>query len=368
MTDRQESNAFDGSLVFCDEHGNTGENLLDPDQPMFVLASNDFEHQEALNLLDILAGQGGQEVKFKTLCKSAAGRQRVARFLFDTRVAPNRIAAFIMDKRYMLFTKLVDLVMETLMDHIGVDLYKRGANIATANMLYACVPTFCGEAKTVAALEAFQQLVRHRTSHHVAAYETAGRSLIDACSDPFIADFLEPFFSRDAMPIWLDDLPSDVLDPAIPALFSIIDAWGRRKGARFEVVHDQSKPVLASHNTFMANMALLNEQSEMVGYDRRQFLFPLRASGLHLEPSHVRPQLQIADVCAGALAHFMKAKREGFSDEISDAIEQSDRLKWAVGGVVPSHEVTPETLGTTSQRGSNPIDPLVIRQLKNSRT
>jgi len=38
------------SEVYCDEAGNSGENLLDADQPAFVLASTDFGRSEPNDL------------------------------------------------------------------------------------------------------------------------------------------------------------------------------------------------------------------------------------------------------------------------------------------------------------------------------
>ncbi len=36
------------AIVYCDEAGNTGANLLDMEQPFFILASNDFSVGETL--------------------------------------------------------------------------------------------------------------------------------------------------------------------------------------------------------------------------------------------------------------------------------------------------------------------------------
>jgi hypothetical protein len=131
--------------VYCDETGNTGERLLDSDQTHFVLASNDYGNEEAHDLMLPLTSQGAPEVKFKVLKRTVTGRERLKSFLFDPRVNPTRIAACVMNKRFMVFTKLVDIIMETVVHDNGGDLYKDGANLATANMMYYCLPAFCGE-------------------------------------------------------------------------------------------------------------------------------------------------------------------------------------------------------------------------------
>lgn len=350
-------------FIYFDENGNTGERLLDANQSFFVLASNDYDRGEAVELVRGLLSQGAAEAKFKTLKKTPAGRARLTQLLVDPRFNASRVAAFVIDKRFMVFTKLVDTVMETLLyEATGADLYKRGANLATANMMYYVVPAFCGESPTTEMLQAFVQLLRGRTPADIDCYVTSGQALVDSCSDHEMKDFLQPFFSRQLLPFWLPNQPENALDPAIPSLFKLIDTWGRRKVDRFTVIHDRSKPIIASEELFKRMMADANEGSREVGYDRRKFLFPLRADGLLHEDSAAFPQLQLADVCAGALSHYSRCKREGVSDEICEVMDAVDALGWVVDAIFPSPAVTPGDLGTEDESGTNPIDPFVERQ------
>jgi hypothetical protein len=348
-------------FIYCDENGNTGEHLLDFDQPLFVLASNDYSRAEAEDLVRPLLSQGASEAKFKILKKTPGGRARLIRLLVDPRLNSSRIAAFAIHKRYMVFTKLVDMVMETLLHMQGVDLYRNGANLATANMMYYVIPVYCGETATNAMLEAFIQLIRYRKREQVQRYVEVGSDLVKSCRDSETKDFLRLFFNEALMPHWLQGQPDNALDPAIPSLFKLIDTWGRRKTARFQVVHDRSKPIIASEATFKNMMAEANELSTAVGYDRRKFLFPLRADGLQHEDSTKYPQLQIADVCAGAIAHYLRCRLNGESDEICDALDASKGLEWVVGGVVPHPAVTPEDMDIHDTSGSNPVDSFVER-------
>ena len=43
------------TVIYCDESGNSGQDLLDPSQPHFVLASNNYEIEEAKDLLSLVA-------------------------------------------------------------------------------------------------------------------------------------------------------------------------------------------------------------------------------------------------------------------------------------------------------------------------
>jgi hypothetical protein len=344
--------------IYCDESGNSGERLIDNDQPFFVLASNDYSSAEARELLHHVQSQQAAEPKFKTLRKSPDGVRRLTNFLADPRLNEFRVVVDAYHKRFMVVTKIVDLVAETLAHDMGFDLYQRGANLAMANMLHCCMPAFCGEDRTNAFLQSFVDLIRHRTEAHAQAYFEAGRAMVESSSNEAFKADLFPFTEPRLFRAWFDAIGEMALEPAIPALFQHINEWGKRKGTRFEVIHDNSKPVLASREMFESMMAMTGEQSQLVGYDRRKFHFPLRATSLSQGDSSLLPQIQVADLCAGALNHLLKCQTAGQLDDLAIAIRDLGCIEWVINGVAPSTDVTPRDLGTDSEDGTNPLDAI----------
>jgi hypothetical protein len=245
------------------------------------------------------------------------------------------------------------------MHEIGEDLYLRGANIAMSNMLYCCMPPFCGEQLTDRFLQSFAALMRERTEACAAAFFAAGHAVIDASTNERFKDTMRPFADPRLFNIWFDGIGPLALDPAIPSLFQHIHAWGTRKAERFRIIHDRSKPVLASQKNFEDMMAIGNEPSASIGYDRRKFKFPLRAESLEQGDSQEHPQLQIADLCAGAISHFFNCLEAGELDDLAVAFRDLGCTDWVVNSVTPSKDVTPKDLGTDSEDGINPIDPMV---------
>ena len=244
-------------------------------------------------------------------------------------------------------------------NEMGEDMYFRGYNLAMSNMLYYCMPAFCGEETTDHFLRSFTNLMRRRTESDAAVFFKSGQAMLEAsCSEEF-KDTLLPFTDRRLFDVWSEGINPLALDPAIPALFQHINAWGIRKSERFRVIHDRSKPVLASQQAFENMMALGEEQSALVGYDRRQFQFPLRSESLEQGDSLEHPQLQIADLCAGAINHLLKCRELGELDDLATAIRDLGCIEWVINGVIPSPDVTPEALGTDSTDGINPIHPMV---------
>lgn len=347
------------ATIYCDEAGNSGANLLDPEQPCFVLASNDFTREEAESLLEHVRSAQGAEPKFTSLRKSGAGIGRLIRFLADPRLGRERVLVDVFHKKFMVTTKMVDLIAETVFHEMGGDLYEQGANLAMSNMLHHCMPVFCGQENTDRFLAAFVELIRRGGAQQIDSYYEAGRAMIMAATSEDFKSHLIPFTDRGLFPIWFGEhIDSLALDPAIPALFGHIATWGSRKGDRFHVVHDDSKPILASQSTFESMLALTGEESHLIGYDRRKMQFPLRALTLTQASSTNHPQLQVADLCAGVLNHFNRCWMAGEFDELATATKELKRIDWVFDGVVPSTDVTPEALGTSDSGGSNAVDAM----------
>ena len=123
-------------VLWFDESGHTGEDLLNPDQPVFVLASSNVSQEAAERLVQThFAGVRAAELKHGALSKHERGRRQVLGFLEDPAVE-GMFAVDIWHKEFTLFTTLVDCWVETAMHRDGVDLYNRGGNIALANATY----------------------------------------------------------------------------------------------------------------------------------------------------------------------------------------------------------------------------------------
>jgi hypothetical protein len=140
-----------------------------------------------------------------------------------------------------------------------------------------------------------------------------------------------------------------------------------KKVDRFEIIHDYSKPVMASEQLFATLLADANVASQLIGYDRRKLLLPLRATGLRMGDSATFPQIQIADVCAGLAAYWMRAELTQSHDELSEAFVQAGGKSWIAGRIFGSTDVTPDDLETPRGDGTNPIDPFVDRVARDSK-
>src|SRR5580692_4800308 len=97
--------------VAFDESGNTGQNLLDPSQSVFVLASIYLSEDQAVEICH-RGDLSRSEVHFKKLKKSRDGRKRIHQILQSPELRSSTVKVFAIHKSYMVVTKIVDMLVE----------------------------------------------------------------------------------------------------------------------------------------------------------------------------------------------------------------------------------------------------------------
>ena len=110
--------------VAFDESGNTGADLLNQQQPVFALASTCLSRDQANLILEPLTTPQTREIKFSRLRRTEAGRRRIIEFLSCSSLDPENTITTLFHKKYMIVTKVVDLLVENLAHEDGIDLYR----------------------------------------------------------------------------------------------------------------------------------------------------------------------------------------------------------------------------------------------------
>ena len=350
--------------IFFDEAGNTGAALTDAAQPVFVLASTNLTDEEAEALLAGVRTPQTREAKFTSVRRSKAGQRRLLELIGTGSLDPQRVKSLVMHKRFMVVTKLVDLIEETLAHAHGIDLYERGANLAISNLRYLVSPVFCGEARFEEFLASFVEMVRRPTIASKDRFFRSARAMYEGCSDEGHKASFAPYIYAER---FIDDILHGVtflaLDPAIPAFFSHCTVWGAQLAGPFSAVHDASKPMAAERENFeaMMNPAIA---PAVIGYDRRKFEFPLKATGITFADSHDHPALQLADLIAGATSHWASSLARGEPDEFANNLDAAGIRRFAFDALWPSPNVTPEALGTEEAGGINAVEHMTTALAK----
>lgn len=133
-------------LVFCDEFGNTGANLVDEDQPVFVYAFV-LVPATALRRLDADIEQiyardrlKPSEMKSTVLCASATGRRRVAAVGAAVAECGARLLLSIVEKRYQVCFTIVETYLDPLQcERAPPEMIRMEEKQAFADACYDCL-------------------------------------------------------------------------------------------------------------------------------------------------------------------------------------------------------------------------------------
>ena len=121
--------------VYCDESGNTGSALLDPEQPIFSLASTCIETALARDLCP-LARQGQKEAKYAKLKGSPRGQSQLIEFFSSAAINQTNCKFTLADKKFYLVSHMVDKLIEPPLHEAAIDLYAADAHVRLANIWY----------------------------------------------------------------------------------------------------------------------------------------------------------------------------------------------------------------------------------------
>ena len=161
--------------IFLDESGNTGEDLVNKAQPVFVIASLKLDETECAELKETFFGDiQARELKHSRLSKNLNQQRMVLEFLDYVNKNPELVKINVAHKQFALVTKAVDILVETAAHQDGFDIYKQGFNLALCHILFYTMPVFGGEQFFLAFLQRFQRMIRLR---NVQTYESF-RSLV----------------------------------------------------------------------------------------------------------------------------------------------------------------------------------------------
>jgi hypothetical protein len=332
--------------VFLDEAGYTGSDLINADQPVFILASTVVEAAEARALLDSCFGSPQSEVKYFKRAKRPRGQRQILEFLRALRLDLRRVAFFSFHKEYLLLTNLIDYWLEPMMFEDGVNLYERGGNLALANVCYLTFGACLGREGRRELLRRFQVMTRDRTRF---AFHNFWDSLRQAMNEhELIQQALGALAIAEHRLGYehLNGLPAHMLDVADLGLLQTVDHWRTQlPGQEFTLFHDRSTMLERQREFWEAILDPANPAA-VVGQDRRTITFPLPVRGLRLEDSHELAQLQVVDIVAGAARSIWDARVTRTSNGYCDALLDVGILNVMAGGVGPTAQVTPEDLET----------------------
>ncbi len=151
-------------------------------------------------------------------------------------------------------------------------------------------------------------------------------------------------------------VPERVLDIALPGLIQLGHHWNARHNGPWEVVHDQSSNMAKQKWMWDAysSPTMATARFEDPGIVAQ---FPMNVTQTRFGDSAQEQQLQICDVLAGACAAFVRFDRHNYQDvDYREKLLSAGIEKLILGGLWPSTDVTPESLGRKGWDGNVAIE------------
>lgn len=318
--------------VYADESSSTGENLIDPDQPVFVAAAVHVDQGVAARIVESVQSQlpsSCGEPKYSSLTGSRRGR---AALLIGLEQLPDdAVFGYVAHKRYMIVAKMVDLLIVEFMNSEGYDMYADGSALGLANLMYQIGPVLGDPAAFDKMLATFVDALRPRKPATVSDLLNSIDAYVGTAKDPGWQENLSLLQAAGdeavrAATLNADGEARDGLDPAIPCLVQLCFEIGERIG-RFNLVHDNSN-TLARHALRLMSLDQLPRLTPALDNP------PLPVDSIDFADSRIFPQLQVADWAAGAIRQVYSAK---VNNDENDYLASLGPLcnSWMLGGIWP---------------------------------
>jgi len=351
-------------MLYFDEAGNSGDNLLDEDQPCYLLLSHNFSEKESMEILKpLLEISKANELHFKTV-KKYSSRQNVLLECFNNPViAPGRVHYYVAHKPFMVTIHIVDRLIEPVMYNLGIDMYKNGLNLSTANIIYL-LGTNKWDYELFKQLGiSFIQWTKTAETKDGEAFYAVVEALYNKTSKEDGLELIEMILtSQYQMEDIANCFEKFAMDATLSCLVEHCHYWSGIYSDPFEITCDNSKQI----DHWRSMIQYLNRlPATEVGFGSRKHRYPLQIKSLQTADSTASIQLQLSDLMASYINHYFINLIKNQPSDFSNAILNT-RLSEIIGNQMwPSTNVTPESLNMTDTSGQNPLDFLADNAQRN---
>jgi hypothetical protein len=308
--------------VWFDESGFTGEDLVNPDQRYFALASSIINDEEASDILhQCFPDLGGDEAKFTMLLRRHRYRPGLLKFASMLPALGERTFAYLIDKRFSLLIKLVDYLIEPLVYGSGRDFYADGYARAYVNTLYADLlklgpPGLLEETTNI--WNTFARAPSEQTMDELKAFLTLKATELDTPLSSFYRmaaggadEFLSPGERFETF--------TDSNELQVTSMLNSVMHWRTMTTADLSIVHDESSSFFKQRRMWNALTRDDAPSFKMLAASGMSAIFPLRVVETRSERSERSRAVQLCDVLAGMFTRLMpvlQGKRDPFALEL----------------------------------------------------
>lgn len=348
------------TTIYIDESGFTGDDLYNPDQRYFIIASSIVGDEEAHKVLRSSFPQyQGAEFKFTNIWKRGTHRSGLRAFAKEVPALADRVFLYSIDKRFSLLVKIFDYLVEPNAYQAGYDWYADGWGMRYMNLVHRDLVRYGSEAL-------YDEIVR--------LWDSFARKPSDATLQPF-EDHLARAFQTSRPPLSnLLDLPrrglpwfrarnprledfADSSEIQVTSVFSTVAWWRGQRPEDFHLVHDESSAFLKRQAMWNAMLREDIEPQRLSTANGNEVELPIRVRSTRGISSKLSPAIQLCDVLAGFAAKVAPGLYGGTLDPFVRELVMLGAGELVHGGVMP-HELYPVG-GPKLRTGPDMVDQMV---------
>ena len=305
------------AILYFDESGFTGNDLLSPNQTVFSYASVESDSEEAEEFVKYLLGkykvQNG-EIKSKNLLKRERGKKLVDEILERYE---GRFKVMVCHKKFALSAKFFEYIFEPALSQANSLFYGVNFHRFISNMLY--LELFLKHENAENIFSDFAQLMREGKFDKLKILFQGSNNEADPIFLNQITDFA--ILNQREIISELSSLEGTmtgkwILDLTNTSLFSLLGEWGEDYEELIAYC-DKSKPLDDDQTIFNAMIGRKDKHYTEHGGFRAPITFNLKEP-LNLADSKDCHGIQIADAIAGAFAYAFDDNKD----------EDKYKLKW----------------------------------------
>lgn len=349
------------NTISFDESGNTGQDLLNKDQKVFVLSSVRFDNVEIETLTSLF--KTASEIHFKNLKNSQYGRDKIIEFINHELITENNIICSVSNKEYVVVAQIVDQLIETFFHKKGVDIYQYGTNLTYTNCIYYFGNHFWNKELYLKFLNLFVAMIRNKDSESIVNFYQSAYDLYNSGREDYY-QILEPILeSQRYIKEIINAVTKYTLDVTLSSFMVLCDKWYKSINTKVNIIFDNSKQIeyYQDYITFCRNICATNTE---VGFGSRKMTFPAQIEKMELVDSSDNLSVQFADLVASTIA-FVYNNQNINQSPFVEKIKQSRLFNLKNYHTLwPEPKITPEDLDMEDGIGINVLDFLAAKRIE----
>jgi hypothetical protein len=340
-------------MIYFDESGNSGDNLLDKQQPVFSLLSHNYNEFEAKAILGPLLNGKSEEVHFKNIHDKPTYNNAIIACINHDLIVPERIYVTGVLKDYLIIIQIVEYLIEPVLYRGGINLLQEGQNIGMANIIYLMGNNGWDRVLFRTMCDNFIKWGRKKITS--TEFYQSVRALFHSIKDDLVPELVGFIMASEG----IQDSVSEIFekyafDPTISVFVSHCCYWGEKLNVKFDIGLDTSKPI-----DYWRGMIefLCNLPEAKVGYGSRQHDYPLKIGNITTFDSKDNLQVQLSDLLVSAYNYVLTKNVMNLKTPLLEQLMKSKLTTLCVNDLWPSNKVTPSQLGTKGDfEGQHPLD------------